>query len=140
MSDRRSEQREDSVPGGLHHVTIVMVRRVDHELECRVDNRARLFRIEILLELRRSLDIGEIAQLPSYAHPRLTTLRAGFQCGNANPQELELADAAAALPSPPATPSGATAHSPQNFAVGAFSKPHFWRIAVQMVPRIRCKT
>src|SRR5258708_18060632 len=30
---------------------------------------------------------------------------------------------AAALPEPSPTPSGA-AHSPQNFAVGAFSKPH----------------
>ena len=59
MRDRRAEQREDSVAGRLHDVAIVAAHRVDHQLECRIDNRARFFGIEILLEFRRSFDIRE---------------------------------------------------------------------------------
>ena len=49
VRDRRAEQREDPVAGDLHDVAIVAVDRVDHQLECRIDNRARFFGIEILL-------------------------------------------------------------------------------------------
>ena len=54
-----SEQREDSIAGGLHDVTVVATGRVDHELQRRVDNRARLLRIEVLHQLRGALDVGE---------------------------------------------------------------------------------
>src|ERR1700683_2344233 len=59
MGDWSAEKREDPVAGGLHNVTVVAAHRVDHQLERRIDDRARFFRIEILLELRRALDIGE---------------------------------------------------------------------------------
>ena len=43
----RAEQHEDAVARRLHHVTVVTLSRVDHELERRIDNRARLFGVEI---------------------------------------------------------------------------------------------
>ena len=59
VRDGRAEQREDAIAGGLHDVAVVAANRVDHQLERWIDNRARLFRIEILLKLSRSLDVGE---------------------------------------------------------------------------------
>lgn len=59
MRERSTEHREDSVAGRLHHEAVVMTHRRDHQLEGGIDDRARLFGIEILLKLRRSLDIGE---------------------------------------------------------------------------------
>ena len=59
VCDRSSEQREDAVAGGLHDVAVVATGRVDHELQRRVDNRARLLRIEVLHQLGRALDVGE---------------------------------------------------------------------------------
>ena len=59
MRDRRAEQRENSVAGGLHDVTVVAMHRVDHQLQRRIDNRPRLFRIEPLHQVHRSLDIGK---------------------------------------------------------------------------------
>ena len=37
MRDRRAEQREDAVAGRLHHVAVVAMHRVDHQLERRID-------------------------------------------------------------------------------------------------------
>ena len=59
VRERRAEHRENPVAGGLHDVAVVAAHRVDHQLERGIDDRARLFRIEILLELGRSLDIRE---------------------------------------------------------------------------------
>ena len=59
MRDRRAEQREDAVAGRLHDVAVVAMRRVDHQLQRRIDNRARLFRVEVLHQLGRALDVGE---------------------------------------------------------------------------------
>ncbi len=54
---RRSEPREDAVAGRLHYVTVVTLDCVDHQLERRIDNRTRLFGVEILHQLGRALDI-----------------------------------------------------------------------------------
>src|SRR5260221_11803165 len=54
-----AEQREDAVAGGLHDVAVVPAHRIDHHLQCGIDNRASLFGIEILLEFRRSLEVRE---------------------------------------------------------------------------------
>src|SRR6516165_6191222 len=54
----RTEQSEDAVSGILH-VTIVTACRIDHYFQRRVDERARLLRIEVLRDLRRTLDVGE---------------------------------------------------------------------------------
>src|SRR4029077_8210008 len=43
VRDRRAEQREDSVAGRLHDVPVVAAGRVDHQLERRIDDGARLF-------------------------------------------------------------------------------------------------
>ena len=57
MRDRRAEQRKDSIASGLHDVTVVAMHRVDHQLQRRIDNRPRLFRIEPLHQVHRPLDI-----------------------------------------------------------------------------------
>ncbi len=50
MGDRRPKQREDTVTGRLGRVTAITLDRVDHDLQCRIDNRACLFGV---------LDVGE---------------------------------------------------------------------------------
>jgi hypothetical protein len=59
VSDGSTEQREDAVTGRLHDVTVVAMRRVDHQLQGRIDNGARLFGVEVLHQLGRALDVGE---------------------------------------------------------------------------------
>ncbi len=59
MRDRRTEQRKNPVAGGLHDVPVVAMHRVDHQLQRRIDNRPRLFRIEPLHQIHRPLDIGK---------------------------------------------------------------------------------
>ncbi len=48
VRDRRAEQREDAIAGALHDVAVVAMDRVDHQLERRIDNRARFFGVEVL--------------------------------------------------------------------------------------------
>ncbi|HYL58834.1 MAG TPA: hypothetical protein VEU51_08175 [Candidatus Acidoferrales bacterium] len=59
VSDWRAEQREDPVASRLHDVAVVAADRVDHQLERRVDYRARFLRVEVLLQLGRALDVGK---------------------------------------------------------------------------------
>ena len=59
VRNRGSEQREDSVAGGLHDVTVVAMHRVDHQLQRGIDECARFFGIEILHQIHRSFDIGK---------------------------------------------------------------------------------
>ena len=59
VSQRCAEQREDAVAHGLCHVALVAMDRVHHELECGVDDRARVFRVEVFDEGHRALDVGE---------------------------------------------------------------------------------
>ncbi len=59
MRDRRPEDRENTVAGRLHDVAVVATHRVDHQLQCRVNNRARFLGVEILLQLGRALDVRE---------------------------------------------------------------------------------
>ncbi len=59
VRDGRAEQREDSVAGGLHDVTVVAMDGVDHQLERRIDDCARLFGIEAFHQIHRALDVGE---------------------------------------------------------------------------------
>jgi len=59
MGDRRAEQRKDSVASRLHDVTAVAPHRLDHQLQCRIDNRARFLGVEVLHQLGRALDVGE---------------------------------------------------------------------------------
>ena len=56
---RRAEQSENSVARGLDYVAAIAVHRLDHEMQRRIDKRARRFRIELLHQVHRSLDIGE---------------------------------------------------------------------------------
>jgi hypothetical protein len=58
VRDRSPEQREDAVAGILH-VGIIVARGVDRYFQRRVDDRARLLRIQVLLELGRALDVGK---------------------------------------------------------------------------------
>ena len=59
VRDRCAKQREDAIAGALHDVTVIPAHRIDHQLQRRIDNRARFLRIEILFKLGRSLDVGE---------------------------------------------------------------------------------
>jgi hypothetical protein len=59
MSDGRSEQRKDTVAGGLHDVAVVAPHRLDHQLERRINDRTRLLGIEVAHQLGRALDVGE---------------------------------------------------------------------------------
>jgi hypothetical protein len=59
VRDGRAEQRKDAVAGRLHDVAVVAPRRIDHQLQRRIDNRAGFFGVEVLLEFGRALDVGE---------------------------------------------------------------------------------
>ena len=49
VGDRRAEQREDAVAGGLHDVAVVAMHRLHHQLERRIDDCARFFGVKILI-------------------------------------------------------------------------------------------
>ncbi|HXN75390.1 MAG TPA: hypothetical protein VN876_02070, partial [Gemmatimonadaceae bacterium] len=55
----RAEQGEDSIAGGLNYVAVVVMDRVDHQAQSRIDDRARLFWIQLLHQIHRTLDVGE---------------------------------------------------------------------------------
>ena len=59
VRDGRAEQSEDAVAGRLRNVAAVAMHRRHHQLQHRVDDRARLLGIEIAHQLRRALDVGE---------------------------------------------------------------------------------
>jgi hypothetical protein len=59
VRDRRAEQREDTIAGGLHDVAVVAMDRVDHQLQRGIDNGARLLGVEVLHQLHRALDVGK---------------------------------------------------------------------------------
>jgi hypothetical protein len=59
MRDWRAEQREDPVAGGLHDVAVVAMDCVDHQQQCRIDNRPRFLGVEVRHQLSRSLDVGK---------------------------------------------------------------------------------
>ena len=59
MRDRRAEQREDAVAGRLRDVAAIAMHRRHHQLQHRVDDRARLLGIEVAHQLGRALDVGE---------------------------------------------------------------------------------
>jgi hypothetical protein len=59
VGDRGAEDREDAVAGTLYDVAIVVADGVDHQLQCWVNYRARLFGIKVLHQFRRSFDVGD---------------------------------------------------------------------------------
>jgi len=56
---RRAKQGEDAVAGRLYDVTVIAMHRIDHQLERGIDDDARLFGVELLHQLGRTLDVGE---------------------------------------------------------------------------------
>ena len=59
VGDRRAEQREDAVAGRLHDVAVEVLHRLDHQAQRGIDERLRFFRVDVLHQLGRTLDIGE---------------------------------------------------------------------------------
>ena len=59
VGERRAEQRHDAVPEDLVHRPFVAVHRLHHDVQRRVEQGARLFRVAPVQELERSPDIGE---------------------------------------------------------------------------------
>ena len=59
VRDRRTEQGHDAV--ALHSVdgTFVAADRIDHRIERRTQPQLRFFRVEILDQIRRTLDVSE---------------------------------------------------------------------------------
>ena len=55
----RAKQGEDTIAGRLYDVAIVVMNRIDHQLERRIDDPARFFRVEVFLQRGRTLDVGE---------------------------------------------------------------------------------
>src|ERR1700730_13634407 len=56
---RRAEQGGDCIAGGLNYVAVVVMDRVDHQAQSRIDDRARLLWIQLLHQIHRTLDVGE---------------------------------------------------------------------------------
>jgi len=56
---RRAEQREDSISRRLRDVAVVAMDRLYHQLERRIHDRTRLFRVEIFDQFHRPLDVRE---------------------------------------------------------------------------------
>ena len=54
-----AEQREDAIARRLHDVAVIATCGVDHQAECRVNDRARFFGIEVLPELGRIHDVDK---------------------------------------------------------------------------------
>jgi hypothetical protein len=59
VCDRRAEQRKNAVAGRLDDIAVVVMHRVDHQLQRRVDDRASFLRVEVLHQFHRPLDVGE---------------------------------------------------------------------------------
>ena len=59
VSHGSAEQREDPVAGGLYDISVVAMDRLDRQFEGGINDRARFYRVEILLQLGRALDVGE---------------------------------------------------------------------------------
>jgi hypothetical protein len=59
MGERRAEQREDAIAGGLHDVAVIAMRRIDHQPDRRIDDRPGLLGIEVLHQIHRTLDVRE---------------------------------------------------------------------------------
>jgi hypothetical protein len=51
VRDGRAEQGENAVAGRLDDVAVVAMRRADHQRERRIDDRARLFGIQVLEQI-----------------------------------------------------------------------------------------
>jgi len=58
MCDGRTEEREDAISGILY-IAVVTPRCIDHYFQHWVDDRARLLRVEVLLEFGGALDVRE---------------------------------------------------------------------------------
>ena len=59
MRDRRAEQRHDPVAHNLVDRTLVAMDRGHHDADRSVEDAARLFRVGVLDQRKRTLDIGE---------------------------------------------------------------------------------
>jgi len=141
MGDWREENGEYSVAGALPDITIVAIHRVDHQLEHRIDNRTRIFRIEIFLKLGRAFDIREqrrdrLALAFKVSDAELSAKRIGaepdcFAAGAVNTARAAPQSPRNRFPVGLSAPhlgqrfaSGAS-QSPQNFLAAGFSISHF---------------
>jgi len=97
---------------------------VDHQLQCRIDDGARLLGVQLLHRLHRTLDVGEkrgdrlalaLGSLP--AAGSMATLTAGTVLPGLR-VTIWLADVVLL------TATKAVPHSPQNFSPGSFDAPH----------------
>src|SRR5262249_9888629 len=55
----RPEQREYAIASRLDNIAVVAVRRVYHQLKCRIYDRTPLLGVEVLHQLHRTLHVSE---------------------------------------------------------------------------------
>ena len=110
---RRSRRR------WIVRLSVVAMRGVDHQFQRRIDDRAGLLGIEIPHQFRRALDVREQCRTVL----RSPSIEEASACSAAKRIAGVETATAGGLSEPSGVFSG-VAHSPQNFAVGAFSKPH----------------
>ena len=61
MGQRRAEQGKDAITQRLRHIAVVLMHRVHHQLQGRINNRSRFFGIESFNQRRRAFEIANIA-------------------------------------------------------------------------------
>ena len=110
--DRRAEERHDAVAHHLAHRAAILLDRLAHVLEHRVEQLACLFRVAIGHQFHRSLEVGEKDrdELALAFERRGKRVRAGGSFGRA----LAAADVAATR----------WPHSMQNLALNGSAVPH----------------
>jgi hypothetical protein len=59
VGGRRAEECENSITGGLGDIAVVAMDGCHHQLQYRVDQRARLLRIKVACQLSRALNVRE---------------------------------------------------------------------------------
>jgi hypothetical protein len=59
VRDGSTEQSEDAVAGGLNDVTVIASDGLDHDAQCRIDDRSGVLGVEVFHQLRRTLDVRE---------------------------------------------------------------------------------
>ena len=59
MGERRPEEGENAIAHRLGYIAFIAMHGGHHELQGRVNNGARVFRVKVLDEFHRALDIGE---------------------------------------------------------------------------------
>jgi hypothetical protein len=107
VRDGCAEDRENAVAGGLHDIAVVPMRRIHHDFKRRIDDRSRLFGVEILHQLHDPL---------ISANSAVTVLR--------SPSIVRAASGCAGATRAPHADSGVDGVAPAETALSVSEAPH----------------